>query len=91
MGKSGDGIDSQIANYTKNDLRALTKLNMFLLFFPANYLENVIVKETSQTLVEQALCPLTMGEFLQFLGCIFSMSCFSGVDRRDFFHQSLYQ
>jgi hypothetical protein len=67
-------------NYTKNDLKALTKLDMFLLFFPANYLENVIVKETSKTLVEQALCPLTMGEFLRFLGCIFFMSCFSGVD-----------
>jgi hypothetical protein len=72
-------------NYTKNDLKALTKLDMFLLFFPANYLENVIVKETSKTLIEQALCPLTMGEFIRFLGCIFFMSCFSGVDRRDFF------
>jgi hypothetical protein len=83
--KHHSDVDSQIVNYTKNDLKALTKLDMFLLFFPANYLENVIVKETSKTLVEQALSPLTMGEFLRFLGCIFFMSCFSGVDRRDFF------
>ena len=58
---------------------------MFLLFFPASYLENVTVKETSQTLVEQAHSPLSMGEFLRFLGCIFFMSCFSGVDQKDFF------
>jgi hypothetical protein len=93
MDKSGVGMVlvienrniTQIVNYTKNDLKVLTKLNMFLLFFPANYLENVIVKATRQTLVEQALSPLTMGEFLRFLGCIFFMSRFSGVDRRDFF------
>jgi hypothetical protein len=78
-------IDPQILNYSRSDLCTQTKLDMFLLFFPLNYTENVIVKETSRTLVGQALNPLSMGEFVRFLGCIFFMSCFSGVDRRDFF------
>jgi hypothetical protein len=35
--------------------------------------------------VAQAYTPLTAGEFVRFLGCIFFMSCFSGVDRTEFF------
>jgi hypothetical protein len=78
-------VSPQIKDYTKNHLRTLSKLEMFLLFFPVDYLENVIVKETSNILVGQAHSPLSLGEFLRFLGCIFFMSCFSGVDRTDFF------
>jgi hypothetical protein len=75
----------QIKDLTKADLRTFTKLDMFLLFFPYEYLEDVIVKETSKALVDQAHQPMTYGEFIRFLGCILFMSCFSGVDRTDFF------
>jgi hypothetical protein len=47
------------------------------------------VKEKNCTLVGQAHNPLSMGELVRFFGCIFSMSCFSGVDRRDFFSSDL--
>jgi hypothetical protein len=78
-------VDPQILNYSRSDLCNQTKLDMFLLFFPIDYFEDVLVKETSLTLVRQAHNPLSMGELVRFFGCIFFMSCFSGVDRRDFF------
>ena len=73
-------VRPQIKDYTKNNLEKLSKLDMFLLFFPFNYLENLIVIETSKTLVGQAHSQLLLGDFVRFLGCKFSMSCFSGVD-----------
>jgi hypothetical protein len=70
-------VSPQIKDYTKNHLsRTLSKLEMFLLFFPVDYLENVIVIETSQTLVEQAHSPLPVGEFVRFPGCIFFKTSF---------------
>jgi hypothetical protein len=78
-------VNPMIKGYSKKDLCILSKLDMFLLFFPLQYLEDVIVKETSRTLVAQAHNPMTMGEFLRFLGCIFFMACFSGFDRKEYF------
>jgi hypothetical protein len=74
-------VSPQIKDYTKIDLGVISKLDMFFLFLPINYLEEVIVIETSHTLVAQAYTSLTAGEFVRFLGCIFFMSCFSGVDQ----------
>jgi hypothetical protein len=73
-------VSPQIKDCTKNNLGNISKLDMFLLFFPVDYTEEVIVIETSHTLVGQAHSPLSVGEFVRLLGCIFFMSCFSGVD-----------
>jgi hypothetical protein len=64
-------VDPQILNYSRSDLCNQTKLDMFLLFFPIDYFEDVLVKETSLTLVRQAHNPLSMGELVRFFGCIF--------------------
>ena len=61
-------VDLQILNYSGSDICNQTKLDMFLLFFPLNYLENVPVKETSRTLVGQAHNPMLMGELMRFFG-----------------------
>jgi hypothetical protein len=78
-------VNPQIKDYTKNDLCATSKLDMFLLFFPLDFVEDTIVKETSRVLLHQAHQPVSMGEFIRFLGCIVFMSYFSGVDRKEFF------
>ena len=70
-------VRPQIKDYTKNNLKKLSKLDVFLLFFPFNYLENLTVIETSKTLVGQAHSQLSLGDFVRFLGCNFFMSCFS--------------
>ena len=44
-----------IKDYTKSGPKFVSKLDMFLLFFSLDYLENVIVLETSEMLVLQAL------------------------------------
>jgi hypothetical protein len=54
-------VSPQIKDYTKSHLGTLSKLKMFLLFFPVDYLENVIVIKTSRTLLEQAHSPLLVG------------------------------
>ena len=61
-------VDPQILNYSRSDLCNQTKLDIFLLYFPLNYLENVPVKETSQTLVGQAHNPMLMGDLMRFFG-----------------------
>ena len=78
-------VSPQIKDHTISTLKQTSYLDMFLLFFPLAYLEDVLVAETSRTLVSQAHSPLTTGEFIRFIGCIFFMSCFSGADRNDFF------
>jgi hypothetical protein len=80
-------VSPQIKDHTMSNFCNQTKLNMFLLllFFHICYLEDVYMKETSCTLLEQAHNPLSLGELVHFLGCIFLMSCFSGVDQREFF------
>jgi hypothetical protein len=50
-------VSPQIKDYTKNNLGVISKLDMFFLFFPINYLEEVIVIETSHTLVAHAYTP----------------------------------
>ena len=69
--KNHHDVNPQILNYSRSDLCNLTKLDMFLLFFPLNYVENVLVKETSRILEGQAHNPLSMGELMRFFGCIF--------------------
>jgi hypothetical protein len=72
-------VSLQILNHSRSDLCNQTKLNMFLLFFPLDYTENaVVVKQTSRTLVGQAYNPLSIGEFMRFLGCIFL--CYASVE-----------
>jgi hypothetical protein len=44
---------------------------MCILLFPIDYFEEVLVKETSRTLVGQAHIPMPMGELVRFFGCIF--------------------
>ena len=79
---------AKIEGMSRADLKQTTKLDMFLIFFPINYLEDVVVVETSKVLVGMTYQPMTMGELVRFFGCIFFMSCFSGMDRNDWFSSS---
>jgi hypothetical protein len=54
----------QIKDFTKSDLCTTSKLDIFLLFFPLNFVEDIIVEETSRILLQQTHQPLLMGDFL---------------------------
>jgi hypothetical protein len=57
-------VSPQIKDFTKSDLCTTSKLDMFLLFFPLDFVEDIIVKETSQILLQQAHQHMSMGEFI---------------------------
>jgi hypothetical protein len=71
MGMHHTNVSPQILNHSRINFCNQTKLDMFLLFFPIDYFEDVLVKETNCTLVGQAHNPLSMGELVRFFGCIF--------------------
>jgi hypothetical protein len=77
--KHHTNVSPQILNHSRSNLCSQTKLNMCLLFFPIDYFEEVLVKETSRTLVGQAHQPMSMGELVRFFGCIFLCHVSTGL------------
>ena len=53
---------------------------MFFKFFPKQYIEKVILLETNKNLEE----PMTLGEFLRWIGIWLFLSTVSGFRRQDF-------
>lgn len=58
-----------------------TRLQLFELFFPMEFVKTVIIIETNKQLQGK---PLTYGEFLVFIGLWLMMSTIQGFHRRDF-------
>ena len=55
----------------------MTELELFRVCFPEKYIAGVLIPETNKGLVAR---PMDLNEFYIFLGCIFFMSCFIGID-----------
>jgi Transposase IS4 len=64
----------------KSVVARMSNLELFQLLFPMEYVESVIIVETNKML---RLGPLSKREFFVWIGLWFYMSCFEGVDRRD--------
>ena len=65
-------------NYTREEVMKITKLELFLVFFPVEYLSTVLIPEKNKELDQ----PMDLGEFICWLGCWFYMACWVGISSR---------
>ena len=49
----------------------MTKLELFLILFPVDYLKEILNPEINNVLKQ----PMELGEYIRWLGCWFFMSC----------------
>jgi hypothetical protein len=65
-------------NYSREEVMKMTKLELFLVLFPTDYLTTVLIPETNKELT----LPMDLGEFVRWLGCWFYMACWVGIPSR---------
>ncbi len=65
-------------------LQTMSHASLFYLLMPCDYIKEVLIPETNKKLDT----PLTFGEYMVFVGLILLMSCFSGVQRHEWFSSS---
>ena len=65
-------------HFTRDEVMKMTKLELFLVLFPVEYLSTVLIPETNKELDQ----PMDIGEFIRWLGCWFYMACWVGIYRR---------
>ena len=64
-------IGGMFHEYTREEVMKITKLELFLVLFPVEYLLTVIIPETNKDLNH----PMDLGEFIRWLGFWFYMAC----------------
>ena len=62
-------------NYTREEVMKMTKLELFLVLFPVEYLSTVLIPETNKDLDQ----PMDLGEFIRWLGCWLYMACWVDI------------
>jgi hypothetical protein len=63
------------------DLKNMTMLNMFLFFFPSQFLQDILLLQLNKSLQKQKERPCGIGEFfIQFIGLWFYMATFKGFN-----------
>lgn len=58
---------------------------LFCAFFPMKYISEILVEETSKSLISEKKDPTSVGEMLVFIGLWLLMATVVGFSRRDFF------
>jgi hypothetical protein len=66
------------------NLKNMTMLNMFLFFFPSQFLHGVLLLQLNKSLQEQKERPCGIGEFIRFLGLWFYMATFKGFNQSEY-------
>ena len=67
-------------NYTQEEVLNMSKLELFLFFFPFGYLNTTLIPKIIKVLND----PLDLGESMKCVGCWLYMDCWVGItDRRD--------
>ena len=69
-----------IKEFSASSILALSYVGMFFMFFQRTFIENVIIAGTSKHLTQ----PLTLGEFLRWLGIWLLLSTIGGYSRDEF-------
>ena len=64
--------------YTREKVMKMTKLELFLILFPVDYLKEILFPESNKLLKH----PMELGEFIRCLGCWFYMGCWVGIPNR---------
>jgi hypothetical protein len=65
-------------NYSKEEVSKMSKLELFLILFPLDYLLEVLIPETNK----QLDAPMDCGEFIRWIGCWFYMALWVGIPNR---------
>ena len=73
----------QLRNVNEFNILAMTYSMMFILLFPMDFVQNVMLPKMNKDLEGQ---PITYGKFLCFLGLWFFVATCSGFSRTFFFH-----
>jgi Transposase IS4 len=76
---------ARFKNVDSSVVSKMTDLSLFQLLFPMEYVESVIIAETSKKLKQG---PLTKNEFFVWIGLWFYMGCHMGFRRRDWWAQT---
>ena len=53
----------------------ISRLDMFLIMMPMKFIEDAVIKKTS----EQLDVPMTTQEYIKWVGCWLCMSCWVGI------------
>ena len=65
-------------NYSKADVMKMSRLDMFLIMMPMNFIEDTVIKKTN----EQLGVPTTTQEYIKWVGCWLYMSCWVVIFNR---------
>ena len=71
--------EGKFVNKRWDQIADMSELDLFRLCFPEKYIVKVLIPETNKNLTKKNI---DLQEFYVFLGCIFFMSCFVGIDNR---------
>jgi hypothetical protein len=66
------------------NLKNMTMLNMFLFFFPSQFLHDVLLLQLNKSLQEQKEHACGIGEFIRFIGLWFYMATFKGFNQSEY-------
>ncbi len=67
-----------------DEIADFNELALFRICFPKKWIVKTVIPKTNKTLDK----PMDLQEFYVWLGCIFSMSCFQGIEDRDLWWSS---
>jgi hypothetical protein len=70
--------EGKFMNKRWDQIADMSELDLFRMCFPEKYIAEVLIPETNKGLQRK----IDLQEFYVFLGCIFYMSCFVGIDNR---------
>ena len=62
-------------NYLKADVVKMSRLDMFIIMMPMNFIEDTVIKKTNERLD----VPMTTQEYIKWVGCWLYMSCWFGI------------
>ncbi len=70
--------EGKFVNKRWDQIANMSELDLFGMCFPEKYIAKVLIPKTNKDLLKK----MDLQEFYIFLGCIFYVSCFVGIDNR---------
>ena len=69
---------ASFCNHSKADVMKMSMLDMFLIMMPMKFIEDTVIKKTSEKLD----VPMTTQEYIKWVGCWLYMPCWIGIRNR---------
>jgi hypothetical protein len=79
---------AKMIGFSRESIKNLAVLSLFLVFLPTHYIQEVILVETNKVIVADGGKAMDFGELLVWLGCWFFMATTKGFSRKDFWSMS---